>query len=291
MNLSSWRQNHHTTTFVRPRLRRLTFVLVSLMFVTSMTVGCNAETFSAPTEFSQGGSQKRLQNEGGQKRLEADLSSPSIPRMVEVAEPAVVGVLVGALNDKGARAGTGRKGDSFYRVGAAMLFHKDSHYGYFVTNRGLVYPSAHVEVVLQSGRHVRANLAGMDKETDVAVLTVPVNGVANTPVIPFADSNSLQVGEPAVAIGIGMNGDFAQSVTSGIISSTSRKMSVSVIQTDAALNPGNSGGPLLNFRGEVVGMNVGKIQKPGFEGMGFAIPSNAVRKAAEKILQRNRAGH
>ncbi|MBX5435698.1 MAG: trypsin-like peptidase domain-containing protein [Alicyclobacillaceae bacterium] len=182
-------------------------------------------------------------------------------------------------------------------VGSGVLFYKDSQYGYIVTNNHVVDGAAKLEVVLYTGKHVAATLVGTDPFTDLAVLKIPVKNVQRIQPLQFANSDNIQVGEPAIAIGTPMGLDFAETVTAGIVSGKQRLMPVeqpetqqvldyqSVIQTDAAINPGNSGGPLLNSQGQVIGINSSKIAAQGFEGMGFAIPSNQVQQVAQQLMK------
>ncbi|GGI95252.1 serine protease [Alicyclobacillus cellulosilyticus] len=188
-------------------------------------------------------------------------------------------------------------------VGSGVLFAKDRAAAYVVTNAHVVAGAERVQVVLPSGRHIPAQLRGSDPYTDLAVLAIPAAAVAHVTPPVFADSNTIQVGEPAVAIGTPMGLDFADTVTAGIVSAKQRMMPVEqeqtdqvldyqpVIQTDAAINPGNSGGPLINVRGEVIGINSSKIVAPHFEGMGFAIPANAVKGIADQIIRTGHATH
>ncbi len=188
-------------------------------------------------------------------------------------------------------------------VGTGVLFYKDNKFGYAVTNNHVVEGAAKVEIVLDSGKHVTASVVGTDAYTDLAVLKIPLDAVKNIEPAVFANSDNIEVGEPAIAIGTPMGLDFADSVTAGIVSAKKRIMPVeepqthqtldyqAVIQTDAAINPGNSGGPLVNIHGEVIGINSSKIAAPNFEGMGFAIPSNEVRTISEQIMRMGHALH
>src|SRR5699024_2318369 len=129
-----------------------------------------------------------------------------------------------------------------------------------------------------------AEIVGADEYTDLAVLSIDAEHVES--VAEFGDSKELTLGEPAIAVGSPLGGDFALSVTSGVVSGVNRTVPVdndrdgtidwemTAIQTDAAINPGNSGGPLVNVNGQVIGINSMKISSNVVEGMGFAIPSN-----------------
>lgn len=219
---------------------------------------------------------------------------------VKKVEPAVVGVVNYAsvadfFNQQSKLEATG--------IGTGVLFHKTDQYGFIVTNNHVVENANRVQIVLESGHHVQAAVVGTDPYTDLAVLRVPIGSIASIRVAAFANSDAIQVGEPAIAIGTPMGLDFADSVTAGIVSAKKRIMPVdepqtetvldyqAVIQTDAAINPGNSGGPLCDINGDVIGINSSKIVAQNFEGMGFAIPANEVVNIANQLMQTGHALH
>jgi S1-C subfamily serine protease len=171
--------------------------------------------------------------------------------------------------------------------------------GFIISNDGQILTNAHVvngadtvEVILKDGRTIDGTVLGEDPVTDVAVVKIEAT---NLPTVTLGDSNELQPGEWAIAIGNPLGLD--NTVTAGIISATGRSSSevgvpdkrVGFIQTDAAINPGNSGGPLLNAKGEVIGMNTAIIS--GAQGLGFAIPINTARKIAEQLIKTGSAQH
>ncbi|UOF88889.1 trypsin-like peptidase domain-containing protein [Fodinisporobacter ferrooxydans] len=176
--------------------------------------------------------------------------------------------------------------------GSGIIFDKQ---GYIVTNNHVVQGAAKVEVLLPNGKKTQAKVIGTDKYSDLAVLQIPSSYV--TGVATFGNSDTLQVGEPAIAIGNPLGEEFNQTVTEGVISATKRMMPVmdeatgqtlnqqAVLQTDAAINPGNSGGALVNIEGQVIGINSSKIASTGVEGMGFAIPINEARPIIQEILK------
>ena len=169
-------------------------------------------------------------------------------------------------------------------TGSGAVYKVEGDRAYVFTNNHVVEGSDAVDVLLQDGTRVPAEVEGADVWTDLAVLSIDAQ-YAGT-VLEFGDSDNLKVGEPAIAIGSPLGTEFASSVTSGIISGLGRTVPVdtntdgqpdwemTAIQTDAAINPGNSGGPLVNIAGQVVGINSMKISSATIEGMGFAIPSN-----------------
>ncbi|MCL6454239.1 MAG: trypsin-like peptidase domain-containing protein [Alicyclobacillus sp.] len=224
----------------------------------------------------------------------------AISTVAQQVEPAVMAV----VNYQDQSSGFGQAPQlQPYGVGTGVYFYKDSHYAYAVTNNHVVQDAQKIEVVLKSGKQVQATLVGTDPYTDLAVIKIPVSNMSGVTPVTFANSDNLQAGQPAIAIGTPMGLDFAESVTSGIISSPKRVMPVenpdnnqvldyqNVIQTDAAINPGNSGGPLLNIQGQVVGINSSKIVETDVQGMGFAIPSNEVVQIANEILKTGHAVH
>ncbi|HAN75428.1 MAG TPA: serine protease [Planktothrix sp. UBA8407] len=164
--------------------------------------------------------------------------------------------------------------------------------GRIITNAHVVDGATKVSVVLKDGRQFEGKVIGTDSVTDVAVIQIEAN---NLPTLTIGNSEALQPGELAIAIGNPLGLD--NTVTVGIISATGRSGSevgipdkrVSFIQTDAAINPGNSGGPLLNQKGEVIGMNTAIIQ--GAQGLGFAIPINQVQHIAEQISTNGKVEH
>lgn len=233
-------------------------------------------------------------------RVSVPAFTDGITQVVKEVKPAVMGVVnYAAVTDFFSQTSklqpTG--------VGTGVLFYKDRGHGYAVTNNHVVEGASKVEVVLATGKHVQAQVVGTDPYTDLAVLRVPLAAVHNVTPITFANSNNIETGEPAIAIGTPLGLDFADSVTAGIVSAKQRIMPVedpqsqstldyqAVIQTDAAINPGNSGGPLVNINGEVIGINSSKIVAPNFEGMGFAIPSNEVKNIADQIMKDGHALH
>lgn len=175
--------------------------------------------------------------------------------------------------------------------GSGFIFQAD---GLLLTNAHVVEQSDRVTVGLQDGRRVQGTVVGLDRLTDIAV--VRLSGPGPWPVAALGDSNSLQVGEWAIAVGNPFGLD--NTVTMGIISNLNRNAAklgitdkrLDLIQTDAAINPGNSGGPLLNADGEVIGINTLVRTGPG-AGLGFAIPINRAREIARQLVATGRVNH
>jgi S1-C subfamily serine protease len=165
--------------------------------------------------------------------------------------------------------------------------------GYIVTNNHVVEGNQSLSVLLANGDKRSAKLVGTDSFSDLAVLKIDGSGF---PIALLGDSSGLQPGQMVVAIGSAL-GDFRNTVTMGVISALGRSLETDkgfnqedLIQTDAAINRGNSGGPLLNLRGEVVGINTmiaGRSTNTEVvaEGLGFAIPANTVRQVVDQIIR------
>ncbi len=162
--------------------------------------------------------------------------------------------------------------------------------GLIVTNYHVVEGAEEIVVTLGSGEEVKAEITGADPPTDLAVLRIEKTGL---PAVSFADTSELRAGEPAIAIGNPLGLDFQQSVTLGVVSAVERTITIqgqrfTFIQTDAAINDGNSGGALVNIYGKLIGINTAKIKVPGVEGMGFAIPSNTVNEIIQALIEDGR---
>ncbi|WP_300375915.1 Do family serine endopeptidase [Henriciella sp.] len=180
----------------------------------------------------------------------------------------------------------GRDPDGFQRegsLGSGFLISAD---GTVVTNNHVIENADEINVVFNSGRTLKAELVGTDPETDVAVLRVTSDDPL--PYVEFADSDGAEVGDWVMAIGNPFG--FGGSVSAGIISARNRDIQSGryddFIQTDAAINRGNSGGPLFNLNGEVIGVNTAIISPTGGSvGLGFSIPANLVDQVAGQILE------
>jgi serine protease Do len=162
--------------------------------------------------------------------------------------------------------------------------------GYIVTNNHVIEGASELNVTLSNGDEHPATLVGADPNNDLAVIKIERN---NLPVARLGDSDRLKAGETAIAIGNPLGLAFSQTVTVGVISAKERIMNINehsftFVQTDAAINDGNSGGALVNLRGEVIGINTAKIKITGVEGMGFAIPANTVKNITRDLILHGR---
>ena len=173
--------------------------------------------------------------------------------------------------------------------GSGIIISED---GYIVTNYHVIEGAKELYVILANGDTVEADLIGGDKQSEVAVLKIDAPDELS--VATLGDSDEVQQGELVVAIGNPLGHQLAGTVTAGIISAVDRSLTLDdgrrmkLIQTDAAISPGNSGGALVNSKGQVIGMNTLKINTSytGAEGLGFAIPSNDFVKIAEELIDK-----
>jgi Do/DeqQ family serine protease len=193
------------------------------------------------------------------------------------------------------RRGGGKPRPQVAGKGSGVIIRAD---GYIVTNYHVIQDSAALEVRLENGQIFdnerdakEVQVVGFDEDTDLAVLRVGNGAIKDLPVLPFADSDKIRVGQWAIAIGAPFNLDY--SVTIGNVSQKGRHDTgvttfENYIQTDASINPGNSGGPLLSIGGEIIGINefimTGGMSR-GSVGVGFAIASNLVRQVSEQLIE------
>lgn len=168
-------------------------------------------------------------------------------------------------------------------AGSGVVLTED---GYIVTNRHVIDGAGSVQVRLNDGRTYPARTAGSDEKTDLAVLKIDAAGL--TPA-KLADSSLTRAGDFVIAVGNPL-GELGGTVTEGIISAKDRQVtidnqSMTLLQTSAAVNPGNSGGGLFNLEGELVGVVNAKSSGESIEGLAFAIPANTVREISQELIQ------
>ncbi|MDD3430125.1 MAG: trypsin-like peptidase domain-containing protein [Oscillospiraceae bacterium] len=167
-------------------------------------------------------------------------------------------------------------------AGSGVIYSND---GYIITNNHVIDSASKITVRLTDGTSYDAVLVGTDSQTDIAVIKIEANGLHAA---TFSDSDSLVVGQDVVAIGNPL-GTLGGTVTNGIISALDREITIDgeamrLLQTNAAVNPGNSGGGLFNANGEIVGIVNAKSSGTDVEGLGFAIPANTAKKVADSLI-------
>ncbi len=238
---------------------------------------------------------------------------PNYRAIVQQSAPAVIGVTVAGQHSVGPDESPMDLNDPFFQFfrglpgfqlriprpgqGNNVPFRSQGS-GFIIASDGLILTNAHVvrearevSVKLNDRREFQAKVLGSDPATDIAVLRIDAR---NLPVVRLSDAQQLQVGDPVLAIGSPFG--FEQSATQGIVSAKGRSLpgdsAVPFIQTDAAVNPGNSGGPLFDGSGAVVGINAQIYsQSGGFQGLSFAIPINVALKVKDQIVANGHASH
>ena len=171
-------------------------------------------------------------------------------------------------------------------IGSGFIINEE---GYILTNYHVVKGAQEISVTLSNDVTTTAQIVNYDENQDVAMIKITDESVEIPATVELGDSDALQPGEEVIAIGTPLSTELSSTVTKGIISATSRSVAVesgvtmNLIQTDAAINAGNSGGPLVNTKGEVVGINSSKISGEAVEGIGFSIPINDIKDKIESL--------
>ena len=212
-------------------------------------------------------------------------------RLTEAVVPSVISIDTVGVRTERLLDGWGRSQIRRYPTqgqGSGVIVTKEGH---VITNHHVIAGQQRIQVTLHDGKTYPATLIGEDSLLDIAVLKIE----GSAPFVPLklGDSSQVRVGQMVFAIGNPFG--LGETVTQGIISAKERSLSDNqrdLFQTDAAINPGNSGGPLVNLRGEIIGINAAIYSKdrenPGFQGVGFSIPSNDVKDTLFQILERGR---
>jgi S1-C subfamily serine protease len=264
--------------------------LASLIAAVALLAGCSGRTIPGLPRLpgEESGETARISDAPPAPPLQA--SSNVIVEAVEKVGPAVVRIdtTKRVINPLGGLFGRGPTIQQQQGQGSGVITRSD---GVILTNAHVVDGASDVTVTLPDGRSFSGKVLGTDPLTDIGVVKVVASKL---PVAPLGDSSRVRPGEWAIAIGNPLGLD--NTVTAGIISAIERTNAVGegqrvpYIQTDAAVNPGNSGGPLINDRGQVIGINTAIRQAPG-AGLSFAIPIDVARQIAAQILERGYASH
>ena len=267
-------------TFLHKTFSCLVCLLIGLtVFMTGC--GSNGSKTAEAVKDKPAATASETQNPN-EKELNGARNTPIVIAAKKVG-PAVVGITNKAyVRDFFNRVALAERG-----TGSGVIYDKS---GLIATNNHVVEGAQEIIVSLSDGRSIKGKVLGADAATDLAVVKIDA---ANLPVATLGDSSTLQVGEPAIAIGNPLGLEFRGSVTAGVISALNRSIEIgdrkyTLIQTDAAINPGNSGGALVNADGEVVGINSAKIAVSGVEGIGFAIPVNTAKPILTALAKQGR---
>ena len=204
-------------------------------------------------------------------------NSLSISEIYNVANPSVV-----AISTEGTTTNVFGQSAPFAAAGSGFIISSD---GYIATNAHVIQGSNSITIMLYDGTEKTATIVGQDTATDLAVLKIDASGLT---AVSFGDSSALKVGDLSVAIGNPL-GEFANSLTVGYISALDREINIdgtprNMLQFDAAVSPGNSGGPLFDQKGNVVGIVSAKSSGSGVEGIGFAIPINDAMTIINELI-------
>lgn len=285
-------------------------VVSSAVFLTSNIVGGRILGLSGASDSSSASSDKV--NGGTSLSKSSSVVTSDVSDVVEEVMPSIVSITSMSVEEvQGFFGGTYQKKSA--GAGTGIIIGENDSELLIVTNNHVVENSDTLTVTFIDETSVEANIKGADADYDVAVIAVPAGSIqpetlGTLKVATLGDSTELKVGEPAIAIGNALG--YGQSVTTGVISALDRSVaatdsrtgqtienSVNLIQTDAAINEGNSGGALVNVNGEVVGINSAKLIGDNVEGIGYAIPISDVsdlirglmnQETKEKVDEDNR---
>lgn len=277
--------------------RTMSYVLVGVMCsVIGATTAVGAMMYVVPnsTAFKNSSLYKVLTQSGAVASSKVISTSAivngkglTISEIAKKVGPAVVGVSTKSIVDSSSIFGNSKSVQE--GMGSGVIFNDK---GYIITNYHVIQNATKITVILNNNKEVKAKEINHDEANDIAI--IQITDKINLPgIAELGDSDSIQVGDSAVAIGNPLGKQLLGSVTSGIISAVDRQLDgqgVKFIQTDTAINPGNSGGPLINSNGQVIGINSEKLVSTGeygvgAEGLGFAIPINLVKSKIDGLIK------
>ncbi len=258
---------------------------------TGKLTGTSSSSSSASSATSLGTS-----NDIGTTATSTATTVTDVSDIVTNTMPAIVQVTAVSVTEYRSFFGSGQSYES-ESAGSGIIISQDDDYIYIATNNHVVSGASSLTITFADDSAVAAEIQGTDSSTDLAVVKVAMSDVDSSTldsiaVATLGDSDSLKVGESAVVIGNALG--YGQSVTTGVISALNREVELEaedgtaitneLIQTDAAVNPGNSGGALLNMNGEVVGIVSAKYSDTDVEGMGYAIPITSAKTIIEQLM-------
>ena len=250
------------------------FQILGLVLVVIMAVGVMGNGFAGNQSVEASDNQKIVVPQ-----------EEAVKKVVKEVGPAVVSISVKSVVEQYDWFYNSTRKKPVKGIGSGFIFDKR---GYVLTNNHVISKAKEINVILTDGREFKAKVLGSDARNDIAVLKI--NKVPeDLPVAPLGNSDKLDVGQMAIAIGTPYDIEFQNTVTTGVVSALNRTiegqnvMMNNVIQTDASINPGNSGGPLLNSQGEVIGINTAILGQA--QGMGFAIPINTARSITDELIE------
>lgn len=298
-------QKHHRVKTKSNFLKYVSIVAITSIVTSGVVGGTLYTTFSRQLNAQTSKIQSLLLNTSSSSSNVASSSSnvvmtssesgSSVVNIAKKLKPSIVGIrmTVGSSMSSYFNSGNNDSSSSGDSEGSGIIISKD---GYILTNYHVVEyadpksnesSSTVLEVFLSNNKQVKAKFIGGDSESDLAVIKVDATGLTAA---ELGSSSNLQVGESVVAIGNPLGIQFADSVTTGVVSALNRQVdtgtgtTMNYIQTDAAINPGNSGGALVNSQGQVVGINSAKISETGVEGLGFAIPIDDAKPIIKELM-------
>lgn len=260
-------------------------------FATGKLTGTSSSSSSSSSATSLGTS-----NDIGTTATSTATTVTDVSDIVTNTMPAIVQVTAVSVTEYRSFFGSGQSYES-ESAGSGIIISQDDDYIYIATNNHVVSGASSLTITFADDSAVAAEIQGTDSSTDLAVVKVAMSDVDSSTldsiaVATLGDSDSLKVGESAVVIGNALG--YGQSVTTGVISALNREVELEaedgtaitneLIQTDAAVNPGNSGGALLNMNGEVVGIVSAKYSDTDVEGMGYAIPITSAKTIIEQLM-------
>ncbi|MBF0841761.1 MULTISPECIES: S1C family serine protease [Mammaliicoccus] len=238
-------------------------------------------------------SRKSIEEKQSQKGFQKPITN--VMEAVEKSKNSVVGVSHEDSDISSKTESSQKEKEENSGVGSGVIYKVENNKTYIVTNSHVISNDKSPVISGENGKRYKGTVVGSDQWSDIAVVTIPTDKDANFKPIKFEDSDNLILGESAIVIGSPLGAEFQNSISTGVVSGLDRTVpidfngddeydwEIKAIQTDAAVNPGNSGGPILDAQGNLIGVVSLKIDMPNVEGMAFAIPSNESAEYIKKL--------